>query len=329
MKNKLPVFFTLVALFFILLLISKFTSPTSAASATHIVISEIQIADSSSSNSADFIELYNPTNSDVNLGDMRLSKRTSTGVADSNIIAFTQDHIIPARGYFLWCNNVISAALNCDASSTGTISENNSVILRMDPAETGTVIDAVTIGAPSNPIGEGTALDDPTDGSSVERKANSLSTASSMTSGADALMGNAEDTNNNSSDFIIRPVSQPQNSTSSIEPQAGITPTVTITPTATSTPTATPTLTSTPTPTLTPAPITSTPTPTVTNVPTPSVIPSMTVTPTISISATPTPTQPPVTWPSFQLVCAEKVKIYNILGKEYRIIYPICKVVRN
>lgn len=317
MKNKLPVFLTLVALFFILLLVSKFTSPTSAATATHIVISEIQIADSSSSNSADFIELYNPTNADVNLGDMRLSKRTSTGTLDSNIVAFTQDHIIPAKGFFLWCNNVLSGELSCDASSTGTVSENNSVILRMDPAETETIIDAVTIGAPTNPIGEGTALDDPADGSSVERKANSLSTVASMTSGADALMGNAEDTNNNLSDFITRPVSQPQNSTSDIEPQAGITPTITLTPTAT----ITPTITSTPTATLTPAPVTSTPTPTITNVPTPSVIPSITV--------TPTPAKPPVTWPSFQLVCTENVKIYNILGTEYRITYPTCKVVRN
>ncbi|MBP7832473.1 MAG: lamin tail domain-containing protein, partial [Candidatus Levybacteria bacterium] len=254
MKKKLPVFLTLVALFFILLLISKFTSPTSAAPATHIVISEIQIADASSSNSADFIELYNPTDSDVNLGDMRLSKRTSTGTTDSNILAFTQDHVIPAHGFFLWCNNVLSEDLSCDASSTGTISENNSVILRMDPSETGTIVDAATIGTPTNPVSEGTALDNPTDGSSVERKANSSSTITSMTTGSDALLGNAEDTNNNASDFILRPISQPQNSTSNTEAQAGITPTLTLAPTATLTPSTTPTTIPSITPTATATP---------------------------------------------------------------------------
>lgn len=323
MKNKLPIFLTLVAVFFILLLISKFTTPTSAAPATYVVISEIQIADSSSSNSADFVELYNPTNSPVNLGDMRLAKRTSTGAVDSNIIAFTQDHIIPAHGYFLWCNNVVDEALNCDANSTGTISEDNSVILRMDPAETGTIIDAVTLGAPTNPVGEGTALDNLADGTSAERKANASSTASSMVSGADVLLGNAEDSNNNSADFIIRTVSQPQNSTSSTEPQANITPT------ATATPTTTPSVTASPTATLTPTPsATVTPTPSTTNTPTPSTTPS--VIPTATPTAVPTPTvKPPVIFPTFQLVCTEKVKTYRVLGMEFHITYPTCKVVRS
>lgn len=313
MRKYLPLSLLGISLVFVFTLLFHFQKIANAAPATHVVISEIQIADSTSSNSADFIELYNPTDSDINLGDMRLAKRTNTGITDTNIIAFTQAHIIPARGYFLWCNTIIAEALSCDASSTGTVAGNNSIILRFDPAETGIIIDAVTIGNPANPVGEGTPLDNPVDGASIERKANSLSTIESMMNGIDALAGNAEDTNNNTADFIQRPVSQPQNSLSGKEPEASSTPT----PTLPTTPTAIPT-----------PSITTTPTPTITAIPTatPTLIPTITASPTL----TPTPTiKPPISRITFQLVCTETVKTYKILGMEFYITYPTCKVVRG
>lgn len=66
---------------------------------------------------------------------------------------------------------------------------------------------------------EGTQFaDNPQENESIERKALSTSTASTMLiGGADEFKGNSYDTNNNSTDFILRTISQPQNSSSPTE----------------------------------------------------------------------------------------------------------------
>lgn len=334
MKKNARVFLGLCAVFLFLLIISKFITPSSAAT-THIVISEVQVADSSSSNSADFIELYNPTDIDINMGDLRLVKRTSSSASDSGIIAFTAAHVIPSHGYFLWCNTVLNNTLSCDASTAGTIGNTNSIGLRMDPSETGTLIDSVTLGTPANPLGEGTFLPVLADGKSAERKANATSTTASMTTGVDMLLGNAQDTDSNASDFVVRDTPQPQKKTSDKEPVA-TTPTITVT----SSPTVTPTLTLTPSPTLSP-----TMSPTVTMTPTPTSSPSLTISPTITPSAmpsvttvpsvtptamvTPTPsTPPPFVIPKYKLVCAPKTITVHVLTRTINISYPVCIVVK-
>lgn len=267
----------------LVLLISSFFfhfKNVSAATATHVVISEVQIAGAVAGN--DFIELYNPTSSDVSLDGMRLVKRTTSGATDSSIIVFASDASIPAHGYFLWCNNSLSATLNCDAANNSTAANNNSVGIRNGAANTGEIVDAVTLGTVTNPLGEGTALTAPVANTSVERKANSASDATTMgIGGTDEFAGNGEDTDNNSADFIGRSTPQPQNSQSNVEPVA-VTPTPTLEPTETPTPTPTPEPTATPTPTTEPtATTTETPTPTLepTGAPTETPIPTPTHTP--------------------------------------------------
>src|SRR5882762_9133111 len=71
-----------------------------AATASHVVISEVQIATSSAS--GDFIELYNPTSSSVNLNGFKLVERTSTGATDTPIISFSSGDTISAHGFLLW-----------------------------------------------------------------------------------------------------------------------------------------------------------------------------------------------------------------------------------
>lgn len=275
MRKKLPVFLGLGVLFFFLLVLFTFVNPSSAATSTHVVISEIQISDASSSNSADFVELYNPTNSPINIGDLRLVKRTSSGTTDSNLISFTSSHIIPAHGYFLWCSTEEALNTTCDAVTSSNISNNNSIGLRQNPTQTGALIDAVTLGSVTNPLGEGSPLAAPADGKSVERKANSLSTVASMTTGADQFSGNGEDTENNLSDFITRATSQPQNTASTVETIPNTpTPTISLTPTATVSPTLTPSVT-----------VTSTPTPTLSLTPTASPTPTLTLTPEVQFLA--------------------------------------------
>ncbi len=54
---------------------------------------------------------------------------------------------------------------------------------------------------------------------SLERKGRASSTAASMAGGgADATLGNGQDSNNSAADFVVRTVRDPQNSQSSVEP---------------------------------------------------------------------------------------------------------------
>jgi hypothetical protein len=301
MKRALPAIFglSLVLLIAFVFLIRNHLAPAQAAIANHVVISEVQIAGANAGE--DFIELYNPTNSPVSLDGLRLAKRTS-GTTSATIVTFTEADVIPANGYYLWCNTTLDASLNCDDETAQTITNDNSIAILSGPLATGSVVDAVTFGTHTAPYGEGASLVAPVASSSVERKANSTSTTTSMTTGADALAGNGEDTNNNSADFVTRAVSQPQNSISTAEIPTSPTPTMTLTPTPTSTPSVTPTASPTMTPTTTPS-LTPTLTPSPTLTPTPTVIASPTPSPSLTPTATPTvtPTSIPSVTPTTTL----------------------------
>lgn len=234
---------------------------TLKAVASHVVISEVQVAGTSADD--EFVELYNPTGSSVDLTGWRLTRKTSTGTQSSLVVSLSGS--IPAQGYFLIAHPDYDGAVAADmtySATTSALAVNNSVVLYSDPGVT--MVDLVGMGGASASETV-TIANPPTDGS-IERKANAGSDSTSMGSGgADEFAGNGEDTDNNSSDFIQRTVSDPQNSSSTIEPPLTPTPTETLTPTESPTPTPTetptPTPTETPTPTLTPTP-TSTPTPT-------------------------------------------------------------------
>lgn len=330
MKRFLPKLLIYIAAFVLGGIYAFQTFPASAATAAHVVISEIQFAGVASS-SGDFVELYNPTSNSVNLGTFSLVKRTSTGSTDSSIVAFTNSDIIPAHGFFLWCNSSLSGILSCDKSTTSTITNDNSIGVK----DNSLLIDAVTIGAPLHPLGEGNSATTPSAGQSIERKANSLSTISSMLA-ADALLGNGEDTDDNESDFLIRDFPDPQNSLSSLEPEDS--PTATPTPTMTETPT--PTITDTPTPTVTMTP-TATPTATMTPTPTMTATPTATMTltppPTLAVSPSPTatatptlsPTPTPFKFPSFELVCTKQTLVFHIMGFTVNTPFPVCVLVKK
>lgn len=240
--------------------------------ASHVVISEIQI-DGDSTND-EFVELYNPSGNPVDMTGWRLTKKTAGGT-QSNLVANISGTIAP-HGFFLIAHPDFNGSTTSDlvysATSSG-IAANNSVTLYSDAGAT--VVDVVGMGSAVASESAATANPDPS--GSIERKANATSTTESMTAGVDQTAGNGQDTDNNNADFVTRTVSDPQNSSSAIEPVA---------------PTPTPTATPEPTPTPTPE-LTATPTPTEI----PSVTPTMTPTPTQAPSITPTPT--PMTQPSF------------------------------
>ena len=193
-------------------------SPTPIPIATHIVISEVKIdGGTGSANNNDFIELYNPTNSAINLDGHRLVLRTGSSTNDTNIIAFSSAHIIPTHGYFLWAhksqNNNFADTIFADVSSADTLGASNSIALRQGALDTGTIIDALSWNDSVNSLKEGTHFSpNPGINQSMERKAYTTSTQSTMEGGADSTKGNGFDADDNATDFILRTVSQPQNS---------------------------------------------------------------------------------------------------------------------
>ncbi len=302
MKRLLPAFLGIFIILFVGFLFFQKSHFASAATANHVVISEVQTGEDGAS-THDFIELYNPTASDVDLKEYRLVKRSSTGDADDSIVAFNDGDVIPANGYFLWCNNDLVATLSCDRATSATIADNNSIGLRDGAIDTGALVDAVTFGTVINTLGEGNPLTNPEPGQSVERKANASSTTSTMAfGGPDEANGNGEDTENNINDFVVRVLTQSQNKASGTETPGGATatPMPTITPSAspTMTPSVNPSATASPTPsnepsaspTMSPMPSNS---PTVSPTNMPSVSPtstpttSPTMTPTVTLSPTP------------------------------------------
>jgi outer membrane biosynthesis protein TonB len=227
MRLPFPVKFTLIAFstYLLLVLFLRF-SPAAAAPATHIVISEVQLRMTGEADN-EFVELYNPTAASINLTDWKLSRKTSTGT-ESNLLTSFPDVTIPSHHYLLIAHPTGytgSPAADLTYSTSQALASNNTVILYnaddlvIDKLGMGTAVDSETA-----------TFTSPASGESVERKANSSSTVASMTAGADQLAGNAEDTDDNSADFILRTSPDPQGSASSAEPDS-VTPSPSPSPT--------------------------------------------------------------------------------------------------
>jgi hypothetical protein len=298
-SQKLIYFFTIVTLF---LLLVMFTTDYAMSATNHVVISEIQVAGESDADD-EFVELYNPTEADINLSGWSLTKKISNG-SESNLDS-SLSGTIPSHGYYLITpQEGYTGATSADetySGSTFALTANNTVLLYNS---TDLLQDKVGIGtSASDP--ETSPYDEPDPGNSIERKAHITSTTMTMAlGGLDELLGNSEDTDDNSNDFVARIIPQPQNATSSAELLITPTPTETATPTQEASPTLTvepsPTSTEepspTPTPTETASPSATPETPTATPTIEPTVVPSET--PTITPTPTVTPTQEPTDTPT-------------------------------
>lgn len=272
---------------FFLLFSSKSVLPVYSA-ATHVVISEVQISGTGTGNaSQEFVELYNPTSSNIDLTGWKLTKKPNDGNPEANLALLSGT--IPSHGYFLVTHMSYPGAANADLTYTGTtviLSDNNILTLYNDSSE---VIDKLGLGTAAE--FEGATHTNPADSESLERKALSTSTSETLASGGeDEFAGNGEDTDNNANDFVTRTTPEPQNSSSPKEPtETTVTPSPTESPT--STPTQVPTVTETPT---------TTPTESPTPTETPTGTPSLTITPTSTPTANPTiePTSTPTSIPT-------------------------------
>lgn len=245
-----------------------------SATAEHVVISEVQIGSPGLSND-EFIEIYNPTGSEIDISGWTVSRKTAAGV-DHELLATvpTSTNIAP-HSYYLVAHAEYDGSVTEDLTYTeeGALANNNAIYLKNNLAE---IVDKLGLGI-SNDF-ETLAKGNPATGGSVERKANPSSTSETMTTGVDMLLGNGEDSDNNSVDFINRTTPDPQNSDSPTEPEIEETPT--------------------PTPTESPEPSES-PEPTDSPSPEPSDSPEPTPTPTPTPSPSPTPSKKPFSSISF------------------------------
>lgn len=191
---------------------------TTVSQAENVVISEIQIAGATAND--EFVELYNPTSSDINLSGWKLAKRSFSATSSyANLLSSFPDKIIPAKGYFLIAHPTgYDGGVPADAvysSASYYIAADNAVILYSDTGHT--IVDLVGLGAAAS--FKTVTIGNPSPHQSIDRKAVATSTAELLVNGAHQWQGNGYDSENNSSDFVLQPNPNPQNSLMLIEPR--------------------------------------------------------------------------------------------------------------
>ncbi|MBU0597831.1 lamin tail domain-containing protein [Patescibacteria group bacterium] len=214
MKKILSYFF-IVSLVIVFIVILNLPMMAKATSATHLVISEVKLSGGSGMSTDEFVELYNPTETDVSLSSWRLVKKTASGNEYPLVEDFGEQEI-KSHSFFLIAHPAgYLGEVQPDVyfSTTNSISSNNTIILldnesnEIDKAGFGTALDF-----------EGEPFVNPGSNKSAERKAKNDSTDENMTEGGGHyFLGNSEDSQFNSQDFIMRSEPEPQNSLSELE----------------------------------------------------------------------------------------------------------------
>ena len=153
---------------------------------THVVINEIKVGGEKATD--EFVELYNPTDADVNLAGWRLSKKTASGSL-SNLLTEFPSVVIAAHGFLLIAHNDYAGSAPKDLaySTQSSITADNTVILYSDNGQT--IVDLVGMGSAGE--AEGATAPSPDPGMSIER-------------------ANGADTNKNTNDFAVRAAPTPK-----------------------------------------------------------------------------------------------------------------------
>jgi len=148
----------------------------------HVVINEVETR-SVTSGLDEFVELYNPCDTDIAIAGWKLAYRSAGGTSESNLVAtFAAGAKVPAKGFFLAANSGGAFAASADATFSQGVADDGSVGLR-DGA--GALVDSVGWGsaALTNPFVEKAVAPGPASGGSISR------------------VPNGTDTNDNSLDF--------------------------------------------------------------------------------------------------------------------------------
>ncbi|MBV8761724.1 MAG: hypothetical protein JO257_30800 [Deltaproteobacteria bacterium] len=142
----------------------------------------------------EFVELYNPTATALNLSTLPLHLHVRTGLGDSDFALTVVHATIPSHGFFLIVSTQSSAETwyaSRDATYDASVLEmtnNDGIYVSMSATSQSKVLDKVGWGNQNTPFIEGQAAQGPNTGNSIQRK---------PAGGA----GAATDTDNNKNDF--------------------------------------------------------------------------------------------------------------------------------
>lgn len=180
-------------------------------------ISEVK-AEASANTTDEFIEVYNF--GDVAIDASNLYLHIKNGSTDTTVPLTKLKTSVPDKGFYLvGPASTYSGSASLDAtysSSTDMLTADSAVYISGTSTAGASIIDLLGMGAAT--LKETATTSALAAGKSYERKAQNASTASTMMlGGSDEFKGNSSDTNNNSNDFALRDVPQPQNSLSAKE----------------------------------------------------------------------------------------------------------------
>ncbi|AKF06631.1 fibronectin type III domain protein [Sandaracinus amylolyticus] len=195
---------------------------TSAACIGLVVISEVspQGPPGANAGSDELVELYNRSEMPVDVGGLVVRYASASGSVSDRIVIPTGTVILP-HGYLLMASANYTGTVAPDVTMRWGqgLATSGSILLTL--ADRATRIDALgwRTGTTAVTEAEGAAVTITSATLSIERRARGTSTTESMSAGGeDELAGNGYDTGDNTSDFVVRTVRDPQNAASPREP---------------------------------------------------------------------------------------------------------------
>lgn len=168
-----------------------------AATSNHVVISEVQTG-SANDASKEFIELYNPLSARQLLDGWTIEYCSASGTSWTK--KATLAGYVAGHGYYLVST---SGYLTSDSSMSSGLASTGGHVRIKDTL--GQIIDTVGWGTAGH--AETKPIDAPVAGGSIERLPGRLS----------PVAGNGQDNDDNSLDFVLRDLAEPQNTASSLE----------------------------------------------------------------------------------------------------------------
>lgn len=187
-----------------------------APTAGSVVISEFAVLGAGGA-ADEFIELYNPLTTAVDISGWRVQYKSATGASWSTKVTIPANVSLPPGGYYLIATATAAGAGAKDVTVALDFAAAAGHVRLID--DLSVEQDRVGYGSTAN-LPEGMVI--PTvhgSGGSFERKASAGSTVTSMAAGGtDERAGNGYDTDNNANDFVLRVARDPQGSASPTEP---------------------------------------------------------------------------------------------------------------